>query len=189
MKAFKKGFIFGTVLVYNAVMKLYIDTTTRETQTEDGIKLAVRALSEFIGMGEESIIIERNSLGKPVLASGAAHFNISHSFERVVCAVSEKPVGVDIEKIRPFRRGVVTRFFSESEAGYIERAESENEACKRFYELWTLKEAYVKMTGEGLKDLKKVSIAVKNGSVSSDTGCSFTLSYEEDGYVIAVCSR
>lgn len=176
-------------MVYNAVMKLYIDTTTKKTQTEDGLKLAIKALSEFTGRRKESIIIEKNYLGKPVLASGEAYFNISHSFERVVCAVSDKPVGVDIEKIRPFSRGVINRFFNDSESEYVERAKSEDEARKRFYELWTLKESYVKMTGEGLKGLKKISLTIKNGSVSSDTGCRFILNYKAEGYVIAVCNR
>ena len=170
-------------------MKLYIGTTTKKTQSEDGRRLAMQALGEFTGLDKDRIIIEKNQLGKPMLVSGEAYFNISHSFERVVCAVGNVPVGVDIEKIRPFSRGVVSRFFSEGEACYINEAESEETSQRRFYELWTLKESYVKMTGEGVKDLRKVSFVINNGVISSSVDCDFILSYEADGYVIAVCSE
>ena len=42
--------------------------------------------------------------GKPYLSDYSdVHFNISHSGEYVVCSVSDKPVGVDIQKISKYR--------------------------------------------------------------------------------------
>ena len=67
----------------------------------------------------------------------------------VVCAVGEKPVGCDIEKIGEFREGVATRYFSKRENEYISQFDS---YAKRdeFYRFWTMKESYLKMTGEGM---------------------------------------
>ena len=75
-----------------------------------GDHLARTALAEKSGKAPCEIIICREENGKPYAAEG--YFSISHSGERVVCAVSENPVGVDVEQIRPLRTKVAQRYFT-----------------------------------------------------------------------------
>jgi len=87
--------------------------------------------------------------GKPFLKSYPdIHFNISHCPKAVFCAVSDSPIGVDVEEIQ-YDENVAREVFSESELESIRSAESPE---IRFTELWTMKEAYLKLQGTGLSD-------------------------------------
>ncbi len=85
--------------------------------------------------------------GKPSLKNSPWHFNISHSDGLVCCAFSKSEVGLDIEKPKPFSTGVLNRVLCESEKAVLEKAENREEAFIRF---WTLKEAYLKHSGDGI---------------------------------------
>lgn len=75
-------------------------------------------------------------------------FNISHSGEYVVLAVSEKSVGIDIERIKSIDLNLATDVFHQEELAYLfQKKEGELE---RFFRLWTLKESFIKAVGEGL---------------------------------------
>jgi 4'-phosphopantetheinyl transferase len=67
----------------------------------------------------------------------------------VVVAVASAPVGIDVERIRKPRLDVALRFFSEEEKGVLLKLPDE-EQTQYFYRLWTIKESYLKLTGEGL---------------------------------------
>ena len=54
-------------------------------------------------------IIERLPSGQPVLSDGSAFISIAHCDDYVVCAISEKPVGIDIEKTRPVKPGMAEK--------------------------------------------------------------------------------
>lgn len=85
--------------------------------------------------------------GKPCFTQHPEiYFNLSHSGTVVVCCVSNRPVGIDVEGGRPCRLKVAERFFSERERAWMEEAETE----QRFFRLWTLKEAYSKADGAGI---------------------------------------
>lgn len=86
--------------------------------------------------------------GKPYLPDHPdIHFNISHCPLGCVCAVSDKPVGVDIQDIRPFSQDIVNRCCSAEELLLL--AQSADPAA-RFTQMWAMKESYLKMTGEGI---------------------------------------
>lgn len=95
--------------------------------------------------------------GKPALAPGpdalAADFNLSHSGSRALLAVSAgcELTGTDIEFHRPARNfhGLAQRNFAAPEAARLAGL-AERELEQEFYDIWTLKEAFVKATGEGL---------------------------------------
>jgi 4'-phosphopantetheinyl transferase len=86
---------------------------------------------------------------KPILHSKhpELHYNIAHSGNWMVIAVSNTPVGIDIEHINPSfdHTEVLPVCFSNDEASSIQNNE-------RFYLLWTRKESLVKATGKGLDD-------------------------------------
>lgn len=78
------------------------------------------------------------------------YFNLSHSSDMVLCALSENPVGCDIEKVTDAPMEVAGQYFSKKERRYIEDAPDPADADRRFFRLWTMKESYMKMTGEGI---------------------------------------
>jgi len=95
-----------------------------------------------------------NEYGRPSLshpAGGTLAFNISHTNGMVVCALAREPeIGVDVEDAsRAIGLELARRFFSADEADALE-ALPEDERAARFFEYWTLKEAYIKARGMGL---------------------------------------
>jgi 4'-phosphopantetheinyl transferase len=101
----------------------------------------------------------RNLHGRPELVPEPAHqlatlsFNISHSDGVIVIAFSaEGRVGVDIESIDITRRSIdlAKRYFSPAEYLALVKLPIEEQE-QRFFDLWTLKEAFVKACGAGLK--------------------------------------
>ena len=103
--------------------------------------LMKKCLSEK-GISLEDVYYGPN--GKPEVMG--TFFNLSHSCDMVICAVSEKPVGCDIEKIHEVREGIAERFFSDIEIRYLNQFE-EDKKTDEFYRIWTMKESYLKMTG------------------------------------------
>lgn len=87
--------------------------------------------------------------GKPWFPSRPdCRFSLSHSGTLGLCAVSEQPVGADVEQLRP-RRETLPRYVLDDREFDWFRTRGNNWAD--FYTLWTLKEARVKCTGEGLR--------------------------------------
>ncbi len=93
---------------------------------------------------------EYNVYGKPSLARNTnLYFSISHSDEWILCAVSEVPIGIDVEKIVEDVIGIANRFYTKEEVTYIEKKLPINRDAA-FCKIWTLKESYVKCIGKGL---------------------------------------
>lgn len=152
--------------------------------------LARRMLAKASGKAPEEIAFTIGYKGKPS-ANVPFYFNVSHSGNYVLCAVSEKPIGADIEQIKPFRAGMVARYFTKDEAAYIwgdttptTETVTDPEICTRFYRTWTAKESYVKMTGTGIStDLSAVAFDPAAGTV-----CAIPLLTPDapDGYAASI---
>lgn len=98
----------------------------------------------------KDIFFSRNEFGKPFLNNFEDfHFNISHAGEWVVCAVHNLPVGIDIEYIQPIDIDIAERFFSKLEYNDLLNIDI-SKRLEYFYDLWTLKESYIKLVGKGL---------------------------------------
>ncbi|MCR5675659.1 MAG: 4'-phosphopantetheinyl transferase superfamily protein [Lachnospiraceae bacterium] len=99
--------------------------------------------------------IERLPHGKPVFADGQGpHFSLSHSGRIAVCAISEAgPVGIDVQEIGGHKEidGIVRRFFHPAEQEFLKRVGPAHKDHV-FYELFSCKEAFIKMTGKGLTE-------------------------------------
>lgn len=131
--------------------------------------------------------------GKPYLASREAFFNLSHSGEYVMCAVSDDEIGCDIEKISKGNENTARRFFSAEEYDFITHGADENERAVRFMRIWTLKESYIKATGKGLKtSLDSFTVAFENDVpklCGAEDEYAFSEFGEIGGYRCAVCRK
>jgi 4'-phosphopantetheinyl transferase len=94
--------------------------------------------------------------GKPALApefdAHGLHFNLAHTKGLVAFALSRLPeIGIDVENVhaRTAPLHLAPRYFTEREAAAL-TALPERERPARFHALWTLKESWLKATGEGL---------------------------------------
>ncbi|TCZ80999.1 4'-phosphopantetheinyl transferase superfamily protein [Paenibacillus albiflavus] len=91
-----------------------------------------------------------NSYGKPQLIGHPGfHFNISHSGNWIVCAVDNQPIGIDIEMLQDIDLQIADRFFSTQEVIDLYQQDRDSRTSY-FFDLWTLKESYIKMLGKGL---------------------------------------
>jgi len=93
--------------------------------------------------------------GKPYLASGQGpEFSVSHSHSWALYGIaSGREIGVDLERIgKPAldHERVAERFFARAESAYLKSLPAATR-LESFFRLWTLKEAYVKALGEGLR--------------------------------------
>ena len=122
--------------------------------------LAYRLLKQ--GLREEygivgNPIFEYNEHGKPsIVGHPEIHFNLSHCKEAVVCVVSDQPVGVDVESIREYRESLVRYTMNDEEIREIESAE---DPASTFIRLWTMKEATLKLIGNGISNNIKTVIS------------------------------
>lgn len=103
-----------------------------------------------LGLRNEEIEFSYNSFGKPFLKNCSNfHFNASHSGKWVVCITHNSTVGIDIEEIRPTELDIARHYFSARE--YQDLLEHHpDDQLHYFYDLWTLKESYLKAIGKGL---------------------------------------
>jgi 4'-phosphopantetheinyl transferase len=144
-----------------------------------GKEFARDVLGEYLAMDGRRLKFGYGTHGKPFLEDFPdIHFNISHASGAIICAVSDRPVGVDIEKKRKINRRIINKYFTESESNYVF---SENyHQDERFTRIWTMKEAYVKYTGKGMHQ-------------SFDTFDVFKIqgliTFLYQGYYISVCQR
>ena len=115
-----------------------------------GEVLATYSIALLGQVSFNSIFFETDTHGKPfVLLQNPVQFNISHSGSWVICAVDCTTVGIDVEHIAKPDLAIAKRFFHARE--YMEMMDlEEKQRINRFYDLWTLKESYVKAIGKGL---------------------------------------
>jgi 4'-phosphopantetheinyl transferase len=118
-----------------------------------------RILADCLNAEPAELRFNRNAQGKPFLEDGKLDFNVSHSRDRLLIAVTAgRAVGVDIE----FRRGglnmesIAKRWFAPEEQKYFQTLEKPGDG---FFEIWAKKEAYVKALGLGIyKDLNTFAV-------------------------------
>lgn len=128
------------------------------------------------GLSDSAVIYDG---GKPSVARGNVHFNLSHSGERAMCVISENEVSCDCQKIGLYNKNLAKKYFFEREITAIERAEDKG---AEFCRIWTLKESLLKLDGKGISGLKCADTA-------ADNDCFFKEYELSDGYKYTVCSR
>ena len=78
-------------------------------------------------------------------------FNLSHCSDFVAIALSDQPVGIDIELIRPLGDidGISEQVFTAAEKASLSSQDSQKDQLSLFYKFWTCKEAVMKANGTG----------------------------------------
>lgn len=131
--------------------KAHIDSFRHPLARQQSLagELALRRLLEQEGICATPI---RLPAGQPALEGSDLSVSITHCDDLVACAVDRYPIGIDAEKIRPVRAGMAQRICTPRELSYA------GDSQERFFEIWTAKEAYFKMKGTGITDLRSVDI-------------------------------
>ena len=165
-----------------------------------------------LGIHPDELVLEKNENGKPWIKDHPEfYFNISHAGDYVVLAYGDVPLGVDIEQIREKDNlRVARRCFTEREYAYVsgqkevssqetagapggavEKSgfEPDDSLCaERFFYLWTMKEAYLKLTGDGISvSLNSFEIDPVQKTVIGTPYRYFML--RMDDYWISVCAE
>ena len=145
-------------------------------------------------ISEESVFdIKYNKYGKPYLKQNQnIYFNISNSNNTVCIGISDQPIGVDLEYVKPRNIKAIMQFLHSSECEYINSSGSSECA---FYEIWTMKEAYLKYLGTGFhKPFNQIEITLLNNKfkiydcnelVKIQT-CSININ---NSYILGICSK
>ena len=101
-----------------------------------------------------------NEHGQPRIEGGPC-FSISHCKNAIAVAISHSPIGIDIEHLRTAKPELVARTMNQREQERIWQSENPDWA---FTELWTQKEAVLKMLGTGITSID----GIKNTLVALD---------------------
>lgn len=129
--------------------------------------------------------------GKPYLIGhGDISYNISHSGDYAVLAYQEskEPVGIDIQQIRPLRGNIKKRILHEAEE--LPGQLSKEEEMVYLNRIWSIKESYVKMLGDGLAyDFRNIYIDFENRRIMTENRESafFAEADQLSGYALAAC--
>ena len=123
-------------------------------------------------------------------------FNISHSGDVVILGISDREIGVDIEKVRHFKDTLVNYVFGEGDKSLAkELMDSEADPDKVYTRLWTVKESIMKHSGKGIAmepksiSLRLESDKIKASSAEYDCEALNLLPFEITDYRITVCSE
>lgn len=151
-------------------------------------------ISQWVSIPFRNVLIEKNVYGKPYLPEfPKLHFNVTYSGNWAVFILSEHAVGIDVEQVREIDIESVMSLFSESEQRWL-ASKGHNDKLDAFYDLWTLKESYVKAIGKGL------SIPLHSFTIHTDPSIALNAATGDEqewifkrynlvpGYKLSVCS-
>lgn len=142
----------------------------------DAYDLLTRAVKLVWGMDALPEIVRAEG-GKPYFKDyPETYFNLSHSGDWAMCALSDAPVGADIEVVRPRRENLPAYTFKRGDyAQYLALGGD----WPAFYTLWTEVESIIKYTGEGLSAYRRAELPV---------GCVISR-LSGDGWKAAICGH
>ena len=142
------------------------------------------------GLDYASLRLKKGENSKPEIEGSSLQFNLSHSGKRAMCIMGEGSCGCDVEQLRPVKLEIAERYFAKSEYEYLISLPAEYRE-KAFYRLWTLKESFLKCTGEGLSGgLSSFSLSQDKLSLERPAGRGDFGFFEfdfNDGYAYSCC--
>lgn len=108
-------------------------------------------LSSYVGKPPQELEIRKEDTGKPYLPHSRIQFNLSHSEEHMLCAVTHgNPIGVDCQVVYEISNmdALVRDFYSSQERQLYDQCKKDN-LSDFFFKTWVRKEAFMKATGLG----------------------------------------
>lgn len=152
-----------------------------------GAGILLKKVFDIYGVDVSSI--QKDLHGKPVV--DGFHFNLSHTDGLVVCTVGDQSVGCDAERMGKAPRGIAERFFSEREKEHLHSCVTSYD--ETFFRMWTMKESYIKMTGEGMHlPMNRFEICfedpIKIFRDGKEQSC-YVKEYDIPGYKVTVCAK
>ena len=159
----------------------------RDKKLSSGAYLLLKKLLDEYGLTNPTF--KFGKYGKAYISNSEnIYFNLSHSSKLVVCAISDREVGVDVEYIDPtIDLNIAKNYFYNSEYENIMNSKNPSD---EFFKYWVLKESYMKYTGLGFNlKLDSFEILMDNEiRLKNDDNLQFSL-FDIDGYKLAVCSK
>ena len=144
--------------------------------------LLQRLLKEEYGIIEPPVFRELEN-GKPVIVGHEdIHFNMSHCKYAVACAVSNEPVGIDVERIMEKVNDDLAKYVLSDE-------ELKDLTPLKFTRLWTMKEAVVKLTGRGITGKEQLRPLLDDFHKGNSPWQIITKEFPEKKYVVSICSN
>ena len=155
-------------------MKIYYKARDGQNGSAAAYALLEHAFRERYGRGLPEI--EKTPAGKPFFpGEPEIHFSLSHCATHVLCALSDEPVGADIESPRHISERAVSFFSSPDELSHFEPLD-----------LWVLKESYIKLLGGMLVLVKTLRFSCVNGRIITPDKNVFSKLYKIGGLRAAV---
>ncbi|WP_342648416.1 4'-phosphopantetheinyl transferase superfamily protein [Mucilaginibacter sp. CSA2-8R] len=164
---------------YRSVMSVAeIDRASRFVHPEDTNRYVTahgvlrQLLSAHTAVARHQLLFTKNEFGKPALimsdSKAALHFNLSHSGQYVIIALSKHPIGADVEYLKPdFNfHSLLPHYFTAAETHFITTTSAS--PLTAFFSAWTRKEALGKGLGSGITENMQVLPSL-NG-IHSSTG-------------------
>lgn len=155
----------------------------------------IRTLAgNILHLSPNELILKPTIYGKPYIENAKGlYFNLSHSEKWIACALSSDEVGIDIEKISQIDFSTITNFFSTEEIKALNSISKSNKIAY-FYDLWTLKESFLKTIGKGLSlPLDSFSITFNNVSIELKSNLNYSVFFKQyqidPDYKLSVCSK
>ena len=111
-----------------------------------------KILGRYLHCDPAELTFSINQYGKPALVNSALEFNLSHSGDFALIAVTQgRKIGVDVERIRQgiSSHVIAQQYFSKAEVAELQSLPIEQREAA-FFTCWTRKEAYIKAQGLGL---------------------------------------
>lgn len=154
----------------------------QDTNDEKYKKLRINAYSYLLKILKEKGINQEficNEYGKLYIKGNPLFFNISHTKDAFVIALSTKEIGVDIEVKREYDKETLDKLIS--------KCNSKEEVVNNsndFIKFWTAKESFLKLIGTGIiNSLKDVKVLDK---VYCGKNNAYYKIIEKDNYYISV---
>lgn len=122
------------------------EDASRALVAEALLRLAARAA----GSDLDGATLHLNRYGKPFVADAGFEFNLAHSGEWVICATDAEEIGVDVERHHEIGSGIAEHFFSRAENAFLAGLAQQAARLRAFFDIWSLKESYIKAIGKGL---------------------------------------
>ncbi len=191
------------------LFKKYYDNTSNtrknkidrlEYREDKNLSLGASILIDFglkkFGLNEYNMQYGELKCGKPYFFNKPSiFFNVSHSYDKVMVTFSDTEIGCDIERIKTIDLNIAKRFFCEKEYNYIISKNNQYEIENSFFKIWTVKESFAKLKGEGLSlKFNSFNLQFLDGIIKSTQNFDGDYYYFNeidafDGYKTAICSE